>query len=179
MNDSPPSTTPVIRPETPEDHQAVFAVLTEAFEQRSEGRLVNALRNSDHFIPELSLVAELEGSIIGHILFTRMQIRTEDGLVDALSLAPMAVARSRQKQGIGSQLVIRGLEECRRLGFNIVLVLGHAEYYPRFGFTPARARGIDCPWPDVPDESWLVLELIEGALRDIRGTAVYSPLFNE
>ena len=138
--------------------------------------LVYALRASDAFIPELSLVA-LEGeTIVGHVLFTRVVIGDDDASHDGLALAPVAVAPSHQRKSVGSALVRRGLEEARRLGQQAVIVVGHPEYYPRFGFAPAQARGIRAPFP-VNDESFLALALRPGGLDGIRGIVEYPPPF--
>jgi len=150
----------------------------EAFGREDEARLVEALRRSPAFIPELSLVVVEEGQLLGHILFTRIVINTPRGPVPALALAPMAVLPPRQRSGIGSSLVRTGLDECRRLGHKLVIVVGHPEYYPRFGFVPAAPIGIRVPF-EVPEEAFLVLELEPGALRGIEGEVVYPPEFGE
>jgi putative acetyltransferase len=166
-----------IRAEQNADVQTIRRINNEAFGQEDESRLIDAIRASEGFVPELSLIAELSGKPVGHILFSLIHIETESGSIPALSLAPMAVLPEDQRKGIGSALVRRGLDECRRSGGKIVIVLGHAEYYPRFGFVPARTSGIECPWPDVPDEAWMVLELTAGALHGVRGVARYSAAF--
>jgi putative acetyltransferase len=167
----------VIRPETAADCAAICDVNARAFGRDDEARLVDELRRSDAFIPELSLVAVEDGVVCGHILFSRIRIRAGDTTVPALALAPMAVHPEAQRRGIGSQLVRRGLEECRRLRHGIVVVVGHAAYYPRFGFEPARARGLEAPFP-VADPSFMVRELIPGALAGVRGTVEYPPAFD-
>ena len=167
-----------IRPETAEDYAAIREVNLLAFGQEVEPRLVEALRRLPDFIPELSLVAVEAGQVVGHILFSPIVIETKDGSVPALTLAPLAVRPEFQNQGVGSALVRRGLEECERLGHRIVVVVGHPPYYPRFGFSPARARGLEAPFP-VPDEAFLVLELVPGALDGVAGTVRYPPPFSE
>jgi len=167
-----------IRPETAEDYAAIREVNLLAFGQEIEPRLVEALRESPDFIPELSLVAIEGGQVVGHILFSPMVIETKDGAVPALTLAPLAVRPEFQNQGIGSQLVRRGIERCRTLGQRIVVVVGHPTYYPRFGFSPARARGLEAPFP-VPDEAFMVLELAPGALDGVAGMVKYPPAFEE
>ena len=164
-----------IRPERPADRAAIRRVNEAAFGRPDEGALVDALRVTSAFIPELSLVAE-DDEVVGHILFTGL--RVVDGHVShpALALAPMAVAPPRQRSGVGSALVHRGLAEAERLGHGLVIVLGHPDYYPRFGFRPARAFGIRSPF-EAPDEAFLVLELRPGVLDSVQGLVEYPPAF--
>jgi putative acetyltransferase len=166
-----------IRPETPADRAAIFEVNLRAFGQPAEATLVDGLRRDGDFIPELSLVAVVEGRIAGHILFPPITIENPERRVPALALAPMAVLPELQHQGIGSLLVKEGLAACRLLLHRIVVVAGHPEYYPRFGFTPARARGIEAPFP-VPDEAFMVIALLEGSLEGIHGTVRYPHAFD-
>ncbi len=168
----------MIRPERAEDCAAIHELNARAFGQEGEAKLVDAIRLSDGFVPELSLVAERAGEIVGHILFSIIDVKAESGRIPVLGLAPMAVKPELQNQGIGSRLVGHGLEEARRLGWGIVIVLGHPAYYPRFGFTPAKPRGIKAPWP-VPDEAFMVIELSEGGLEGVCGVVVYPPAFDE
>jgi len=167
-----------VRPETTDDHTAIHDVNALAFGREIEAKLVEALRRLPDFIPELSLVAVEAGRVVGHILFSPMVIETKEGAVPALTLAPLAVRPEFQNQGIGSELVRDGLERCRRLGHEIVVVVGHPEYYPRFGFSPARARGLEAPFP-VPDEAFLALELVPGALDGVAGTVKFPPPFSD
>lgn len=165
-----------IRPETPEDLPGIHRVNELAFGQPAEANLVDALR--DEARPFLSLVAIQDGQVAGHICFTPVTIESEDGSFTAMGLAPMAVLPDLQSQGIGSDLVRRGLEECRRMGHDVVVVLGHPEYYPRFGFLPASRKGLRSEYP-VPDEVFMVAELSPGALAGRTGLVKYHPAFGK
>jgi len=166
----------VIRPETLEDAAAIRNVNEEAFGSSIEADLVEKLRCRQAFM--LSLVANDEDKVIGHILFSLVTIESRNTSFSALGLGPMAVLPSHQGKGIGSQLVRVGLQECERLGHEVVAVLGHPDYYPRFGFVPASTYGIKCEY-DVPDEAFMVLELRKGILSGRSGTVKYQPEFNE
>jgi putative acetyltransferase len=168
----------IIRPEKTKDYTAIHELNELAFGGRAEADLIGALRKSDSFIPELSLVAVQKGEVIGHILFSPIVIKSKERVISALALAPMAVHPKFQNKGIGSKLIYRGFEDCRRLGYKIVVVIGHPEYYPRFGFLPARDKGLDVAFP-VPDEAFMVLELVPGALDNTRGEIIYPPEFQE
>jgi len=165
-----------IRSETPEDYAGIHEVNALAFGREDEARLVEAVRASPDFIPALSLVAVEDGRVVGHALFSPIHVETPTGVVAILALAPVAVRPERQNQGIGSRLIRRGLDECRRLSHAVVNVVGHPNYYPRFGFSPARALGLEAPFP-VPDEAFMVLELAPGALADVKGRVRYPPAF--
>jgi putative acetyltransferase len=167
----------IIRSEKPQDHEAIHRVNRLAFGREEEASLVAALRRSDAYIPGLSLVAEENGGIIGHILFTRIHIKGKTRSVEALALAPMCVLPEMQRRGIGSALVEIGLEECAEFGHRIVIVVGHPEFYPRFGFRPAAESGIQAPFP-VPSEAFMALALVPGALSWVSGIVVYPPEFS-
>lgn len=164
-----------IRTETEADRAAVLEVNERAFGRVNEANLVEALRKNAQ--PQVSLVAELDGRIVGHIFFSPVRIEDEASDFTALGLAPMAVLPELQNQSIGSQLVRGGLNQCRKMGCDVVVVLGHPEYYPRFGFVPAKAKGLRCEY-DVPDEVFMVAELREGALAGRRGVVKYRPEFS-
>ena len=165
-----------IRPEKEADFDAVRQVNTVAFGRAAEAALVDALRKAAD--PLISLVAVEDDQVVGHILFTPVTIESGDAEAPALGLAPMAVLPAYQRQGVGSQLVRAGLKECQRIGSNVVVVLGHPEYYPRFGFVPASQKGLSSEYP-VPDEVFMVIELEPGALRDRHGIVKYQPEFAE
>ena len=165
-----------IRSELPEDVEAIYSLNQEAFEGIVEANLVNNLRASNAMT--LSLVAIKNNEIVGHIAFSPVTIEYDRATVNAVGLAPMAVSPEFQRSGIGSQLIEEGLNRIRTAGHDLVVVLGHPEYYPRFGFVPAKKYGIR--WEhDVPEEAFMIKELREGALREVRGTVKYRPEFNE
>ncbi|MFC2071801.1 GNAT family N-acetyltransferase [Chloroflexota bacterium] len=166
----------IIRPETPENEAAIRHVNEEAFGDTEEAGLVEKLRSHQAII--LSLVAIDGDRVVGHILFSPVIVESESQSFYAVGLGPMAVLPLHQKRGVGSELVRTGLEECRRLGHEVVVVLGHPDYYPRFGFVPASTYGIRCEY-DVPNEVFMVLELREGSLMGHSGTVKYRPEFNE
>jgi len=160
--------------EEPGDVAGIRSVNENAFGQPEEANIVDALRAAGGVI--LSLVAVEEGEIVGHILFSPVTIESEVGVFAAVGLAPMAVLPTHQRKGIGSKLVQTGLEKLRPMGHEAVIVLGHAEYYPRFGFVPASKYSIR--WEmEVPDDVFMVLELKHGALHERGGVVRYRPEF--
>ena len=162
----------VIRSQTPDDRAAVRSVNEAAFGRPDEARLVERLWTEGAVL--VSLVAEREGQIVGHILFSRMSIETAQVSMPAVALAPLAVLPPHQRQGIGKQLVQSGLDQLRARGEKIVIVLGHPEYYPRFGFSTAKARTLASPFPA---NAFMALELIRGALEGVQGHARYAAAF--
>lgn len=167
----------IVRPETEADHGAIRKANKKAFKGKDESKLVDALRESEYFIPELSLVAEAAGEVAGHILFSPVRIVDGEKETPALALAPMCVLPEFQNRGVGSLLVKRGLEECSKLGHKLVLVVGHADYYPRFGFVKAGEKGLKLPF-EAPEEVFMVLELAPGALAGVSGTVDYPEPFH-
>lgn len=165
-----------IRSETPEDRADIHHVNVKTFGQESEAELVKKLRNRGMLI--VSLVALSDVQVAGHIAFSPVTVKSEDSSFQAIALGPMTVLPEYQRKGIGSQLVRAGLEECRHLGHAIVVLVGHPDYYPRFGFMPARSKGIECEF-EVPDEAWMLLELRGGALSGGRDTVTFQPEFRE
>lgn len=167
-----------IRAEKSEDIAGISETNIQAFNKEDEATLVELIRQSDNFIPELSLVAEnQESEIIGHILFSKITILTGKGEKHTLGLAPMAVKPAFQNQGIGSALVKEGLKACKAAGFSHVFVLGHPNFYPRFGFIPSNHYEIEPPFP-VRSEVFMAIELEKGSLDGIHGKIVYPPAFN-
>jgi putative acetyltransferase len=165
-----------IRPEEPKDHFAVHAINLAAFEGGPEATLVDTLRAScpDH----LSLVAEDEDHIVGHILFTPVVVESAGGEIAGMGLAPMAVRPERQRSGVGSLLVNRGLEMLRCRSCPFVVVVGHPKYYPRFGFELASRHGLQSQWEGVPDEAFMVMVLDPGVLPEGGGVARYRDEFD-
>ena len=143
-----------------------------AFGRPDEADLIDGLRTDGAVL--LSLVAELEQRIVGHILFSRMWIDTSNGPVAAAALAPMAVLPDHQRRGIGGQLIRHGLGLLRARGERVVIVLGHPGYYPRFGFSNQKARSIESPFHP---EAFMAAELSPGTLHGIRGKVRYSAAF--
>jgi len=165
-----------IRPEAPGDIESVRYVNEQAFGQEAEAEIVDKLRKRG--VLTLSLVAVQENEVVGHIAFSPVVVESEHSSFQVIALAPMAVLPAYQRKGIGSQMVRAGLAECRRLGHEVVVVLGHPDYYPRFGFIPARPRGINCEF-EVPEEAWMLLELREGVLTGRQGIVKFQPEFKE
>jgi putative acetyltransferase len=168
----------VIRAEAPgADKKAIYAVNEAAFGRPHEATLVDALRVEGAVLASLVAdvaVTELERRVVGHILFSRMWIDTAGCSIPASALAPMAVLPEYQGQGIGGRLIQRGLDELRRQGEAIVIVLGHPAYYPRFGFSTAKTRLLQSPFPP---EAYMAMELRPGALNGIRGRVRYTAAF--
>jgi putative acetyltransferase len=165
-----------IRPERPDDASRVRLVNELAFGQPAEADLIERLRQA--CTDSLSLVAE-DGAVVGHILFTSVVVESAGRPVLGMGLAPMAVLPERQRQGIGSQLVRRGLDILRERGCPFVVVVGHPEYYPRFGFEPAFKHGLASQWEGVPDAAFMVLVLDAHAMAGVSGVAKYREEFNE
>ena len=164
----------ILRPETPRDHDAVGEVHRLAFGRPHEARLVELIRASEHHVPGLSIVAEEEGKVVGHILFSYVWLEGAER-AHVLSLAPMAVLPGRQRTGIGSALVRAALEEADARGAPLVVVLGHPSYYPRFGFEPALSYGIEPPWPGM--EAAFMVKPLSAYDAGCRGRVVYPPAF--
>jgi putative acetyltransferase len=165
---------PDVRPETGADQEAVWHVHERAFAPSlAEAKLVDELRAAGDLVPELCLVAEEGGEVVGHIAYSRA--RLESGH-EVLALAPMAVLPVRQRSGIGSALARESLDLAAGTEFPLVVVLGHPEYYPRFGFEPGAAHGILDPY-GVPPEAWMVRRL-PAYTPDARGLVTYAEAFS-
>ncbi len=165
----------LIREEKPEDIAGIRAVVSAAFARPAEAAIIDVLRQRAE--PFISLVAEHEGEIVGHILFTPVTVAgtSESRMV---ALAPMAVAPLFQVRGVGGALVLTGFEHLRLKGITSVVVVGHPGYYPRFGFAPASTFGLRSEY-NVPDDVFMACELDPGALHGVQGTISYHPAFRE
>jgi putative acetyltransferase len=163
----------VIRHGTPEDESSIRDVCRQAFGGEDEVRLVDALREGGY--ERLSLVADKGGEVVGLILFSELAIVTESDSVAGLSIAPLAVLPAHQRSGIGSLLVTEGLRICRDSGHTAVIVLGHPEYYCRFGFTADSARPLQSRYAG---PSFMAMALVEGALDGVSGEVRYPPPFD-
>ena len=164
----------LIRAEKENDRDAVYSVNASAFETPFEANLVDALLEQAQ--PVVSLVAEDNGEVVGHIMFSPVSLSEYPDL-KLMGLAPMAVAPEHQRKGIGSALVRAGLEQCKQLGFAAVVVLGHPEYYPRFGFSPSSRFGIVSEY-EVPEDVFMAMELQPGALSGKTGRVKYHAAFS-
>jgi putative acetyltransferase len=162
-----------IRPETSSDRVAIRAVNEAAFEAPLEADLVEALRDKGIYL--ISLVAEIDGEVVGHALFSPVAV-TEHPHVNVMGLGPMAVMPEHQGEGIGSALVREGLERCKAARCHAVVVVGHPEYYSRFGFVPAARYALRSEY-DVPADVFMVVELEAGALRAASGLVRYDAVF--
>jgi putative acetyltransferase len=164
-----------IRTEKPEDIEAVRNINIAAFGRENEANLVDRLRG---IASTFSFVAVQSDRLVGHILFSPVVVAGKcSSNLSILGLAPVAVLPNYQRQGIGTLLIREGLKECGRSGFQAVVVLGHPDFYPRFGFIPASRKSLGCEY-DVPDEAFMVLELESGALQDCSGTVKYRSEFS-
>lgn len=166
----------IIRREEPDDVAAIRVVNERAFGQPAEANLVDALRA--HGKVTLSLVAEQNAQVVGHILFSLVTIEADNTVVAGVGLAPMAVLPEWQHRGIGSRLVEAGLAQCRAAGHERAVVLGHPEFYPRFGFIPASRYGLRSEY-DVRDEVFMAMELCDGAMQGCAGLVKYAPEFSD
>jgi len=163
----------IVRHETNSDVEAIAVVNRLAFGQDDEGDLVDSLRQGD-FVA-LSMVAVIDERVVGHIMLSQLEIISEHATIAALALAPMAVLPDFQGQGIGSQLISAALDQCRHDGHTIVIVLGHPNYYPRFGFSTELAKPLESIYAG---DSFMAMELVAGALRGVTGSVRYSSPFD-
>ena len=170
-----------VRQEEERDYDAVFDLIEKAFSgfelsDHKEQFLVQRLRKSSSFVPELSLVAEYENKIVGHILLTKIKIKNKQNEFQSLSLAPLAVLPEYQKRGIGGKLIEQAHKNAVKAGFGSVIVVGHAGYYPKFGYQPTNKFGIQLSF-DVPQENLMALELVKNSLKNVNGTVEFPEEF--
>ena len=173
----------IIRQENESDHHAVFGLIEKAFEKLEfsdhlEHFLVQRLRKSTAFVPELSIVAEIDNTIVGHILLTKLKIKNGPDEYDSLALAPVSVLPQYQDKGIGGILIQEAHKKARDLGYRSIVLLGHEKYYPKFGYKQADSFGIELPF-DVPKENCMAIELVENGLDGVYGTVEYPKEFGE
>lgn len=173
----------IIRQEESCDFDSVFDLIEKAFKDEKfsdhkEQFLVERLRNSKAFIPELSIVAEIEGKIVGHILVTKLKIKNTTSEFKSLALAPVSVLPEFQGKEIGSKLIIESHKKAKELGYKSIVLLGHEKYYPKFGYKQADKYGIELPF-EVPKENCMVIELVKEGLKGVNGIVEYPKEFNE
>lgn len=173
-----------IRKEILSDYDGVIELTAKAFEtmpfsEGDEDKLVDKLRKAPTFIPELSMVAELDGQLVGHILFTPLVIENGQQQFQSLVLGPVSVLPEFQKQGIGKELILAGHQKAKELGFHSVILIGHPEYYPRFGYKTASGWGLKVAMELPSDDVFMAVELSEGALKNVSGMVVFPPEFGE
>ncbi|URN96334.1 MAG: N-acetyltransferase [Candidatus Pristimantibacillus lignocellulolyticus] len=167
-----------IRTENKKDFKEVYHLNYLAFEHREdESKLVERIRNSDEFVSDLSMVAEVDNEIVGHILLSKAVVEDQDQQTVVIALAPIAVKPGHQGQGIGRMLIEEGTRRCRELGYGLILLIGHPTYYTKFGFQPARQFGLELKQFEVPDEVFMVYEVLDGQLQLTKGELKYSAAF--
>ena len=171
----------IIKKATDSDLNDVLRIETEAFGHSKESNLVNGLLNDDSAKPLLSLLAIDDDEAIGHILFTKVRITGNEDALSAMILAPLAILPDAQGKGVGGKLIKEGLRQLSASKVDLVFVLGHPEYYPRFGFKPAGVRGFEAPYP-IPAKdasAWMVQELRPGLIGNFSGKIICADMLNE
>jgi len=173
-----------IRRSTESDRTAIGDIHTSAFGQE-QGKeiveLVNSLLEDETARPLLSLVADTGGRLVGHVLFTKARLQPEDRVIPVRILAPLAVSRDCQGEGVGGVLIREGLKQLAESGVELVFVLGHPGYYPKFGFQPAGVLGFEATYP-IPSEhagAWMVQELKAGVIGSVEGRVQCSEVLNQ
>ena len=165
-----------IRFECSADFDQIRELNDEAFEGPAEGMIVDTLRVSDP--NAFSMVAVEDEMVVGHIFFSTIKVESPNGIVTGMGLAPLAVHADYRHQGIGSDLIRSGLRHIENLNMPFVIVLGHEDYYPRFGFVPASRYDLYCQWPGVPDGAFLVIICDHLKMKGVSGIARYRDEFN-
>ncbi len=172
-----------LRQERPADFKIISKIIQAAFENdqfsdSKEHTLVEKLRLIDAYIPELSIIAEVNKEIVGHIILSKIKIKNKENSYDSLALAPVSVHPSFQKRGIGGLLINESHRIAKKIGYKSIVLLGHEKYYPKFGYQLAKKYGITLPF-EVPDENCMAIELVENGLKGVSGMVEYSTAFNE
>ncbi|HBQ61902.1 MAG TPA: GNAT family N-acetyltransferase [Balneolaceae bacterium] len=170
-----------VRQEQKNDRSTVEKVIRKAFEpepmsDQKEHLLVKKLRDSPAFIPELSLLAEVDNTVVGYILLTKIQIKDATTTFDSLALAPVSVLPDHQRKGIGKMLIRTAHNKAKELGFRSVVLIGHEDYYPKFGYKEAQYFGISFPF-EAPAENCMAIELFPDSLAKVSGEVVYPEAF--
>ncbi len=161
-----------INSETEDIFPRIDNLLKNVFPEDYEADLVKRIRETNDYVPELSLVATIKDQVVGYAFFSEIKIQSKNVRRTTLALGPMAVANNFQKKGIGTQLMMHGLDKATLLGYSSVILLGHHDYYPRFGFEPTTIWEIEAPF-DVPKESFMAIELIPNGLTNFPGVVEY------
>lgn len=161
---------------TDTDGAAIWQVVEQAFGRRDEAILTEQLIRQGK--GTVSMAAVLDNRIVGHILYSQATVESPAGNFTILCIAPVSVLPQYQRQGIGSSLIRESLERCRSLGYEVVVLVGHPEYYPRFGFVRASSFGLKCEF-EAPDQAWMALELRPGALASRTGIVKFQPEFQD
>jgi putative acetyltransferase len=164
-----------VRAEVAGDFNAIDVVNLSAFEGEAEAQLVGELRKSSGFIPDLSLVAELNGRIVGHVVLSKVKLKSASGESEILALGPMSVVPSQSHRGIGSELIDAAVARAKPLCYTAIVVAGHPEYYERFGFKPASDWGVNCNL-SIPGDALTAMELVDGSLSS-GGEVQYPDIF--
>lgn len=166
-----------IREENKNDLVKIKEINNKAFDQPQEGNVIDKIRESDSEI--LSLVAEIDGNLVGHIFYSEAEIECNNKKLKGMGLAPMAVLPKYQKQGIGKKLINESLKMLKKKPVPYIIVLGHEDYYPKFGFEKASKYGIKCQWDGVPDEAFMIMILEIEKMTNIHGIAKYRDEWDE
>lgn len=167
-----------LRKETKTDYAGIRRINDLAFGRKAESKLIDLLRKKEDFVPDLSILAEVNKQLVGHILFTPVKIESGSESFTTLCLAPMSVLPDYQQKSIGKLLVIQGLQTAKDLGYTSVVVLGHPSFYPKFGFQPASKWEINSPFP-APDEAFMAIELVTTSLENVKGKVEFPPEFDD
>lgn len=166
----------LLRGERESDYNDIYEINCKAFGGETEAKIVNAVRKTRNYAKGFSIVAFHEEKAVGHAIFTHASIVNKGRRFNCLALGPMAVTPEFQRQGVGKQLVEEGILRAKENNFKAIIVLGHKEYYPKFGFTPASAKNISNKF-NAPPENFMILELLPNALKGISGVAEYAKEF--